>query len=358
MIRRFVRWLLRTVLLIGGPVAAVIVGLYIYMSSGRYVTTENAYVKAEMIAVTAEVAGRVTEVAVADNQPVAAGDVLFRLDPRRFEVERDRRAAELGTARQQVESLRARYRTRLAELAAAEADLTFLRDELERSERLRKNGTISQFRLIEVRREVAKAETAAQVIREEIAEALVALGGDADMETDHHPDVQRARAALDEAELDLAATVVRAPTGAMTANVRLQVGEYVADGTPVLSLVSDQEYWVEANLKETDLTHLSVGQQATLTVDAYPDVEFTATVSSLAPATGAEYALLPPQNASGNWVKVVQRVPVKLDIRAPEGAPPLRAGMSVAVSIDTKYERPLPEVLNKARAWILTKDRQ
>ena len=354
LIKRFLRWILRTTFLAVGPVAAAVVGLYFYMSSGRYVTTENAYVKAELITVTSEVSGRVTEVAIGDNQPVKRGDVLFRIDPSRFEVERDRLAAELTAARARVETIRARYRTKLAELAAAESDLTFLKDELERSERLRSNGTISQFRLLEVRREASKAETAIQVIREQITEALVGLGGNPSLPTDNHSAVLRAKADLQRAELDLAATVVRAPADAVTANLRLQAGEYVSDETPILSLVSTERYWIEANLKETDLTHLEVGQGAVLTVDAYPDVEWRASVASLSPATGAEYALLPPQNASGNWVKVVQRVPVRLSIEAPEGAPPLRAGMSVAVSIDTKWERPLPEVLNKARAWILT----
>lgn len=357
-LKRLVRWILRTTLLAVGPIAAVVVGLYIYMSSGRYVTTENAYVKTELITVTAEVSGRVVEVMIADNQRVARGDVLFRIDPGRFEVERNRLAAELAAARSRVEALRARYRTKLAELAAAESDLGFLKDELGRSERLRSNGTIAETRLLEVRREVARAVTAIQVTREEITEALVGLGGDPDLPADRHPDVLRATAALHRAELDLASTVVRAPANAVAANVRLQAGEFVTAATPVLSLVSTEGHWVEANLKETDLTNLLVGQEAVLTIDAYPDVEWKATVASLSPATGAEYALLPPQNASGNWVKVVQRVPVRLQIEMPEGAPPLRAGMSVAVSIDTKWERPLPEVLSKARAWILTEARK
>lgn len=350
---RTIRWVLRTSLLILGPVAALIFGLYFYMSSGRYVSTENAYIKAELITVTPEVSGRVTEVMVTDNEPVQKGDVLFRIDPRRFEVERDRKAADLAIARQEVEKLRARYRTKKAEFAAAESDLVFLKDELERSERLRENGTISKFRLLEVRREVSKAEQAAAVIREAMSEALVALGGDPDMDADEHPDVISATAALAEADIELESATVRAPADATTANLNLQVGEYVTARTPVMSLVAANGYWVQANLKETDLTHLRVGQQATLTVDAYPDVEWPARVVSLSPATGAEYALLPPQNASGNWVKVVQRVPARLEIVTPEGAPPLRAGMSVAVSIDTHFERPLPDVLSKARAFIL-----
>ncbi|MEM7239567.1 MAG: HlyD family secretion protein [Pseudomonadota bacterium] len=349
---RFIRWIARAGLLIAGPVAVLAAALYIYVTGGRFVSTENAYVKAELIIVTPEVSGRVTDVEIGNNQPVSAGDVLFRLDPRRFEVEVARRAAELRTARQRVTSLKARYRRQLAELAAAKSDLEFQRDELERSDRLRSNGTISKFRLLEVRRETTQAETRIEVIREEIAEALSELGGDPNMPPENHPDVLGARAELEQANLDLGSTVIRAPANAVTANVRLQVGEYVEEGDPVLSLVGREVVWVVANLKETDLTHLSVGQAARLTVDAFPDVTWTATVSSLSPATGAEYALLPPQNASGNWVKVVQRIPVRLDIERTADAPALRAGMSVAVSIDTGHVRPLPDVLNTARAWI------
>ena len=351
--RKAFRWLFRVTLLIAGPIAIAIGGLYFYMSSGRYVTTENAYVKADLIIITAEVPGRVTEVAVKNNQLVQPGDVLFRLESERFEVERDRRAAELGAARQRVVALKARHRTKLAELAAAESDAKFLQDELDRSERLRSKGTISEFRVLEVRRDTAKAKTQIDVIRQEIAEGLSELGGDPDMPSDNHPDVLRAKAELMQAELDLAATTVRAQQAAITANLTLQIGEYVDTGDPVLSLVGTGQVWVEANLKETDLTHLDIGQLATLRIDAYPDLTWDGVVASVSPATGAEYALLPPQNASGNWVKVVQRIPVRLQIIPQEGAPPLRAGMSVAVSIDTKHERPLPDVLNQARAWIL-----
>jgi len=384
-LKRLIRWLTRAALLIGGPLAIAIAGLYFYMSSGRYVTTENAYVKADLIIVTPEISGRVIDVAVDDNQNVKPGAVLFRLDPQRFEVTRARRAAELAAARQHVVALKARHKTKLAELAAAEADEVFWAEELERSRRLRQRGTISEFRLIEVRRAHQQAETRCEVIKQEIAEALTELGGDPDMPVDQHPDVMRALAELRrdrlnaaarellarrvetlaerlrrererQADSDLEATIVRAPAASITANLKLQVGEYVEEGDAVMSLVGTDAVWVEANLKETDLTHLKVGQEAELEVDAYPGVVLTARVASLSPATGAEYALLPPQNAYGNWIKVVQRVPVRLEIAPREDGPQLRAGMSVAVSMDTEYQRPLPDVLSKARAWILQRD--
>ena len=352
-IARLMKRLIRLTLLVAGPVVLAIVGAWFYMSSGRHVTTENAYVKSDLVIVTSEVSGRVTEVAVKDNQPVAPGDLLFRIDRGRLQVALARWEAELGSARQKVEALKARYRTKRAELAAAEKDIEFLRAELERSERLRKGGTISEIRLLDVRRETAKAEASLAVLTEEADEVLAELNGDPQMASETHPDVMRAQAEYDRVQFDLTLSDVRAPTSGVAANLNLQVGEYVAEGDPVLSLVSDQDHWVEANLKETDLTHLRVGQVATLQIDAYPDVVWQAEVDTLSPATGAEYALLPPQNASGNWVKVVQRIPVRLRIIPQADVPDLRAGMSVAVSIDTGFERPLPDVVARARAWIL-----
>lgn len=358
----FVRWaavwirraILRTVILLIVPAAIAIAGFSFYMSSGRYVTTENAYVKADLIIISTQVSGRVTEVPIADNQMVTAGQVLFRVDPERFEIERARRRAELGSAYQRVESLKARHRAKQAEMAAAVRDADFLRTDLERTERLRSGGTIAEIRVLVARRLLVQAESKIEVAREEITEVLANLGGDPDLPADSHPDVLRALAELREAEADLEAATVRAPRDAITANLRLQGGEYVSDGDPVLSLVSTAGFWVEANLKETDLTHLREGQKAELEIDAYPGVLWDASVTSLAPATGSEYALLPPQNASGNWVKVVQRVPVRLEIVPQAGAPALRAGMSAGVSIDTEFERALPEIIVTARAWVLS----
>ncbi len=347
------RRLLRPLLMVAGPAVIALTGFYFYMASGRYVTTENAYVKADLTVIASEVSGFVTEVLISDNQPVTAGQVLFRLDQRRFDVERARREAELGSARQRVQALKAKHRTKQAELAAARRDAAYFRDEQDRAEKLKSSGNIAETRLMAARRLATQADNKIDVAREEISEVLAELGGDLSLPTDEHPDVMKALAALRQAELDLEAATIKAPSDAIATNVKLQVGEYVGDGDAVLSLVSANGFWIEANLKETDLTHLRVGHEAELQVDAYPEITWTAEVTSLAPATGAEYALLPPQNASGNWVKVVQRVPVRLKIEVLPDRPPLRAGMSVTVSIDTGYQRPLPAVLRTARAWIL-----
>jgi len=176
---------------------------------------------------------------------------------------------------------------------------------------------------------------------------------DPDLPAERHPDVLHALAELREAEADLKAATVRAPRDAITANVRLQSGEHVGEGDPILSLVSTGGFWIEANLKETELTHLREGQAATFEIDAYPGFTWMAAVESVAPATGSEYGRLPPRNDSGNWVKVVQRVPVRLMIFPEPEAPALRAGMSARVVIDTRFERPVPEFVNVARAWVL-----
>lgn len=351
-LRRLTRWMRRTTLLVLGPAVVAVGALYVYVTSGRFVTTENAYVKTELIIVTPEVSGVVSEVEIDENQRVSAGDILFRIAPERFIADRDRLKAELLAARQRVDGLKARHRARRAELVAAKQDADFFKDEMERAEALWANRNISETRVSAARREATQADRKVDIAEEEIAAVLAELNGDPTLPTARHPDVMRAQAELTRAELDLAATTLRAPSDAIAANLRLQPGEYVEEGDPVLSLVSTDGFWVEANLKETDLTHLREGHPASLSIDAYPDVTWRAHVASLSPATGAEYAVLPPQNASGNWVKVVQRIPVRLEITPQDGAPPLRAGMSVAVSIDTGYERPLPDVLNSARAWI------
>ncbi|MEO0682676.1 MAG: HlyD family secretion protein [Pseudomonadota bacterium] len=335
-----------------GPVAIAVVGYHVWMSSGRHVTTENAYVKADIITVAAEVSGTVVQVAVANNQRVAEGDLLFRLDPTRFEIERDSRAADLAAARLHVEALKARHRTSMAHLEAAIRDGRFLRDDLERTRALAEGGAVSTIRLLAAERALAQAESRSRLAVEEIDEALVELAGDPEGPVDAHPQVRRALAALREAEHDLAAATVRAPADAFATNVRLQAGEFVEDGAAVMTLVDAGRFWIEANLKETDLTHLREGQAALFEVDAYPGLTWRATLASLAPATGAEFALLPPQNASGNWVKVVQRVPVTLEIEPTLDAPTLRAGMSVAVSIDTGWVRPTPAPIAAAAAWI------
>ncbi|HEU4645138.1 MAG TPA: HlyD family secretion protein [Burkholderiales bacterium] len=343
------RKLVRAVLLLGVPLAALAAGLYYYAEGGGRAETDNAYVKAHLIAVSAEVAGRVVEVAVADNQATQAGQLLFRIDPAPFQVAVARADAQLANVRTEVETLRAEHRVALAEAAEAEARIRFLSVQLERQRRLRERGMVREEAYDEARYNLDAARARLASVREHVARVLAGLGGDPKLHTARHPRVLEAQAERDATALELARTRVHAPAAGTVSNLRLQRGEHVARGTPVFSLVQSGPRWVEANFKETQLTDMRVGQPARVVADAYPGVTWQARVSAIAPATGAEFALLPPQNATGNWVKVVQRVPVHLAIEQPDQAPELRAGMTVSVSVETGEKRGMPDLLGFLR---------
>jgi membrane fusion protein (multidrug efflux system) len=198
--------------------------------------------------------------------------------------------------------------------------------------------------------ELKVGEESRRKIDQRIARSIAALGGDPNLPVEEHPRFRRAMAIRDQAAVDLERTVIKAPASGVISNMKLQVGEYVKEGSAIFSLIETSPMWVEANLKETELTNVSPGQPATLVVDAYPDHQWQAFVDTIAPATGAEFALLPPQNATGNWVKVVQRVPVLLRIERTVEEPMLRAGMTVMVSIDTGKARGLPSLVPEAFA--------
>jgi len=343
------RRLLRALLLLVVPLIAIAAGLYYYAQGGRHLETDNAYVKAHIIAVSAEVAGRVAEVAVRDNQAVKQGQLLFRIDAAPFEVALARANAQLANARTDVETLRADHRVALAEASEAEERIRFLGLQLERQQRLREKGMVREDAYDEARHNLDAARARLGALRERAARGLAGLGGDPKLPTERHPRVLEAQAAHDAAALDLARTSVHAPAAGTVSNLRLQPGVNVSRGVAAFSLIQAGEPWIEANFKETQLAGMRVGQAARVVADAYPGVEWRARVSAIAPATGAEFALLPPQNATGNWIKVVQRVPVLFAIEADGQAgadrPALRAGMTVSVSIDTGRSRGLPDLL-------------
>jgi len=337
---------LRAVLLVGVPLVAVAAALWFYAAGGRHVETDNAYVKAHIIAVSAEVAGRVAAVEVRDNQAVAAGALLFRIDPAPFEVAIAKADAQMAVVRTDLASLRAEHRVALAEGREAEERIDFTSRQLERQRLLKEKGMGREDTFDEARHNLDVARARLGAVQERAARALAALGGDPNLPAERHPRFLEAQAARNAAQLDLAHTRVTAPAAGVVSNMRLQAGEYVARGVPVFTLIQGGDTWIEANFKETQLAGVRVGQPARVVVDAYPGVEWTAKVSAIAPATGAEFALLPPQNATGNWVKVVQRVPVHLAIEQAPGQPPLRAGMTVTVSVDTGHSRGLPGFLS------------
>jgi membrane fusion protein (multidrug efflux system) len=346
--RRLLRFVLRLVI----PVVAVGYGAVWWGESMRWVTTENAYVKANVVAISADVSGRVIEVAVGENQRVDRGQLLFRLDPRPFEIEVENRRAELAGVRAEIESKRAEYRGALQSAREEQEKVRYLEGEVARQRQLTQRGVGTGVKLDEVEHQLELSRRALETANGEAQTILAELGGNPNIRPEQHPKFQAKLAELDRAELDFERATVLAPSSGIVGNVKLQHGEYVRSGTAIFSLVQTDSPWVEANLKETQLTYVRLGQKATIVADAYPDVAYRTTVQSISPATGAEFSLLPPQNASGNWVKVVQRVPVRFAIEPDPSQPPLRTGMTVTVSIDTERDRSPKTMLREAVAWL------
>ena len=341
-------FLIRLFLLCLGPAILLLIGGYYYATGGRFISTENAYVKADKIAISADVSGRVSNIHVGENQYVAKNQLLFSLDKSMLLIERQGITAELSIIRADINTLQKLYAAKLTELRDGEKSATFFKKEFDRRVKLMKRGVVTQNRFDAAGSNMERARGRADGIRQELGEMLAKLGGDPEMEVESHPRVLEAKARLERVELNLADTEIHAPVSGYITKHDLQTGEYVVAGKPVFSIVGGDKVWVEANLKETELTHVRVRQEVKITVDAYPNQVWKAEVASISPATGAEFSILPPQNATGNWVKVVQRIPVRVAIIQPAGEPKLRAGMSVVVEIDTKHQRAVPGFVRKA----------
>lgn len=332
----------RLALLVGVPLLVAAGAILFWLQGGRFEETENAYVKAHIVAISADVSGRVVEVLVKDNQAVAAGALLFRIDPAPFELAVARAEARMAVVRTEVEGQRGEYRVARAEAAEAESRIGFLERQLERQEKLRAKGMGLESSFDEARHNLDAARKRLEAAREKASRALASLGGDPAIRADAHPSFLAARAARDSGRDELARVRIAAPAAGIVSNMRLQPGERVERGVPVFSLIEDRPVWVEANFKETQLTHMREGQEVAVVADAYPDAKWRGRVSTIAPATKAEFSLLPAQNSSGNWVKVVQRVPVLIALDpTPPGQAPLRAGLTVTARVDTGHVRSL-----------------
>ncbi len=344
--RRLARWILLPL----GPVVVVAGGVAVYLAGGRIVSTDNAYVQATKTAITTDVSGLVAEVAVRNNDAVAAGQLLLRLDDEPFRLARDQARGQLGVVRNEIEAMRATYRQKLEDIKQAEGDVEFFRRQFDRQVDLLSRQAASQVTHDQAQRNLADARQRVASARHEAASWLANLGGVVDAPIEQHPRWLQARATLERAERELRRTVVTAPADGIVTNVDATPrGSYLAAAQAAFTLVATRELWVTANPKETDLTHVKVGDAATVRVDTYPGRVWRARVESVAPASGAEFALLPPQNASGNWIKVVQRIPIRLTLEPEADAPPLRAGMSVSVEIDTGHRRSLAGLVASLR---------
>jgi membrane fusion protein (multidrug efflux system) len=332
------------------PALVLAAALAFWLQGGRYASTENAFVKADIAQIASEVTGRIVEVRVRDHAAVVAGDVLLRLDPEPYRLALAKADAEIDSARAAVEQLKVSLRETRAEFREAENRLSYLEAQAKRQRDLSGRGVSAAARVEQADSDEQQARDRVAMLQQRIARVEAALGGDADRPTDRYAAVREKLALRDRAALDLAHTEIKAPRAGVVLNLRLQLGEQVKAQTPLFSLVADRRPWLEANFKETDLTYVTVGQKATVVLDMYPDITWEAEVESISPATGAEFAILPPQNASGNWVKVVQRLPVKLRLIERPGEPPLRAGMTAYVSIDTKRARSLAKIFGSGDA--------
>ena len=327
--------------LIGVPVLVIVGALVLWLQGGRHMSTENAFVKADIAQIASEVQGRIVELLVRDHSAVAAGAVLLRLDPATYRLALAKADAEVDSARASVEQMKASLREIRAEAKESENKLEYLRTQARRQRELSGRGVASVAQLERVTSEAQEGEDRLAVLHQRIARVEAALGGKPDRPTDAFAAVREKMALRDRAALDLSHTEIKAPKPGVVVNFRLQLGEQVKPQTPLFALVTDRRPWLEANFKETELTHVKVGQRAKVVLDMHADVTWDAVVESISPATGAEFAVLPAQNASGNWVKVVQRLPVRLRLIEQPGEPPLRAGTTAYVSIDTRRTRQL-----------------
>ncbi|EAS48163.1 putative multidrag resistance protein [marine gamma proteobacterium HTCC2207] len=350
----------RRATLLAGPLAIAAVAAYFYIVGGRYMETDNAYLKAGMLSIASEISGKVVEVSVADNGRVEAGQLLFRVDDQPYQIALARAEANLIKVGGDVESLKADYLNKLADLEQSKTQHDFYLREFNRLNSLLARKTVSaaevdqaEYLYLDSINEMQVTTQALQVVKARLI--------DIDLPLQQHPSYLLALAERDKARLDLSHVRIVAPSSGVVANFSIHKGEYIIAGAPLFSLVDDSYIWVEANFKETDLTHLQVGQPATIEVDAYPDQQWQGHVSSITPGTGSEFSLLPAQNSTGNWVKVVQRITVNLaidtasdsiasgSIASGSSTPSssisgiaLTAGMSALVKVDTGHSRQLP----------------
>jgi len=327
--------------LMGGVVLLVlIIGSIVYLTGGRYESTDDAQITGARVQVSSSISGRVVTIAVHEGQLVHGGQLLFQLDGRPYQTATAEAEANLAQARLNVEGLKTTYRQRQADLKAAEDSATYLAGEAARARALVAAGTGTAAQAAQAANQADQARQQASATREQVASALAALGGDPNVADDDQPTVRVAAARVASAALNQGyIDVVASQDGVATKVDQLQVGDYINASQPVFSLVSNR-FWVEANFKENQLEYMRVGQTASLKLDAYPHQLFQMRVSSISAGTGSSFSLLPAENATGNWVKVTQRVPVRLDfVRMPEVA--LASGLSASVKVDTHHGRHL-----------------
>ncbi len=340
--RQRIRWVLFALL----PLA-LIAGGYWYFTGGQVMSTDDAYVNAEKVGISTDVSGIVQEVAVKDNEHVTAGQVLYRLDPRQFQIALDNAKANLAQIALMIELMKQDYKRMVSDAAAQQAQVDLDQTNYDRAAMLLKSGTATQAVFDQAQYTLQNDKSKLAALREQSQVQLAKLGGNPDIVVAEHPQYRQAQAQVDEAQRQLDHTVVTAPFAGIVTDVpSIAPGKYLAASTTAFFLVDNDHVWVDATPKETELTYVRPGQPVTVTVDTFPDLEWHGVVESVSPAAAQEFALLPAQNTSGNWVKVVQRVPMRVRLdNSDKSLPALRAGLSVVVDVDTGHARGLPHFL-------------
>lgn len=325
---------------------ALIVGGYFYVTGGAVMSTDNAYVQADMVGLSTDVSGIVREVSVRDNQKVAKGDILFRLDDLQFRLALDRAEAQIGNTRNDLVALQTSYRNMQAQVDQALKDVDFNMVNFKRQEQLLTNNFTPRAIFDAARNTLQGSQQKLASLNAQLAGLAANLNGNPDAPIEDHPRYKDAVAARDEAARQLAHTIVRAPFAGIVTNVpSLQPGQYLAAAATAFNIVSTDHVWVQASPKETELTYVKPGQKVTVEVDTFPGQRWAGTVESISPASASSFSLLPAENTSGNWVKVVQRIPMRVRVSNAPGKPALRVGMSVEVSVDTGHARGLPSFI-------------
>lgn len=331
---------IRMILLVAVPSALVLLSLVYYALGGRYVTTDNAYVTAQKALVTPSVAGRVISVSVAEGQHVEPGDVLFQIDPESYRLAMEQADAKVKSAQSTYETLRVTVTSLEHQVQLAKETLQLREDDYNRKSELAASKTLSKNDVDTASIALATARSALEMLQQQYESARAQLLGNPELALEDFPPYADAKAAFGRAKRDFDATTIRAlMKGVATQVPSVQLGRYLTPGVAVMAIVDDKKPWIIANPKETDLTYLRVGQKVEISVDAFPSLTWTGTVASLSPGTGAEFAVIPPQNASGNWVKVVQRVPVRIEFDSDANMALLKSGMSAQVEIDSGHRR-------------------
>jgi membrane fusion protein (multidrug efflux system) len=344
----------RFVMLVVIPLIALAIGFSWWLSSGRFVSTDNAYVGADKSLITPQVTGAIVAVHVVEGQQVKVGDPLFDIDPKPYEIALALAKGKLEAAKVEFANLQSSFSSNIDQIKMGQDAVRVRQADFDRKNDLASHGSGTTADRDTSMANLIQAKQILEFVKWQQATVTVKLGGGPDTKIDQFPDYMQANAAVDDAERNLRNTKVLAPIDGVATQVpEIELGRVAAAGQPVFAVVANTGLWVDANPKESDLTYVHTGLPATVSVDTFPDREWKGAICSIAPGTGAQFAILPPQNATGNWVKVVQRVPLRFCFDPKEDTTGLRAGMSAYLTIDTGRTRTLAGTLEGVKQWVV-----